>query len=82
VDALVQVEVERERSFEDLVRSVFLSLVELSPNGMVHSKTLYVAVNVLRRCSPGLVFSVLFGLPEFVTAGDGYWIYQGSANVL
>jgi hypothetical protein len=49
---------------------------------MVHSKTLYGAVNVLRRCSPGLVFSVLFRLPEFVTAGDGYWIYQGSADVL
>lgn len=81
IDALVQLEAERERSLEDLVRSVFLSLVELSPNGMVHSKTLYGAVNILRRCSPGLIFSVLFGLPEFVTAGDGYWIYQGSANV-
>jgi len=82
VDELVQVEVERDRSLDDLVRSVFLLLVELSPNGMVHSKTLFAAVNVLRRCSPGLVFSVLFRLPEFVTAGDGYWIYQGSADVL
>jgi hypothetical protein len=82
VDRLVQVEAVRERSLDDLVRSVFLSLVELSPNGMVHSKTLYGAVNVFRRCSPGLVFAVLFRLPEFVTAGDGYWIYQGSADVL
>ena len=77
-----QAEAERERSLDDLVRLVFFSLVELSPNGMVHSKTLYGAINVLRRCSPGLVFSVLFRLPEFVTAGDGYWIYQGSANAL
>jgi hypothetical protein len=82
IDALVQAEAERDRPLEDLVRSVFLSLGGLSPNGMVHSKTLYGAVNVLRRCSPGLVFSVLFGLPEFVTAGDGYWIYQGSGDVL
>ena len=82
VDALVQAEAERDRPLDDLVRSVFLLLVKLSPNGMVHSKTLYGAVNVLRRCSPGLVFSVLFRLPEFVTAGDGYWIYQGSADVL
>jgi hypothetical protein len=79
---VVQTEADRERSLDDLVRSVFLSLVELGPNGMVHSKTLYGAVNILRRCSPGLVFSVLFRLPEFVTAGDGYWIYQGSADVL
>jgi hypothetical protein len=82
IDALVEAEAERDRGLEDLVRDVFLSLVELSPNGMVHSKTLYGAVNVLRRCAPGLVFSVLFGLPEFVTAGDGYWIYQGRAGVL
>ena len=82
IDGLVQVEADRKRSLDDLVRSVFLSLAGLSPNGMVHSKTLYGAVNVVRRCSPGLVFSVLFRLPEFVTAGDGYWIYQGSADVL
>ena len=82
VDSLVRAEAERDRPLDDLVRSVFFSLVELSPNGMVHSKTLYGAINVLRRCSPGLVFSVLFRLPEFVTAGDGYWIYQGSANAL
>jgi hypothetical protein len=82
IDDLVQAEAKRGRSLDDLVRSVFLSLVELSPNGMVHSKTLYGATNVLRRCSPGLVFSVLFRLPEFVTAGDGYWIYQGSVDAL
>ena len=82
IDDLVQAEAERERPLSNLVRSVFLLLVGSSPNGMVHSKTLYGAVNVLRRCSPGLVFSVLFSLPEFVTAGDGYWIYQGSADVL
>jgi hypothetical protein len=67
---------------DDLIRSVFLSLVKLSQNGMVHSKTLYGAVNLLRRCPPGLVFAALFRLPEYVTAGDGYWIYQGSADVL
>jgi hypothetical protein len=82
VDELVQAEADRDRRLDDLVRSVFLLLAKLSPNGMVHSKTLFGAVNVLRRCSPGLVFSVLFRLPEFVTAGDGYWIYQGSADVL
>jgi hypothetical protein len=82
VDRLVQLEADQERSLDDLVRSVFLLLAGLSPNGMVHSKTVFGAVNILRRCSPGLVFSVLFRLPEFVTAGDGYWIYQGSADVL
>jgi hypothetical protein len=36
-----------------------------------------VAVNVVKRCPPGLVFSTLFRRPEFVTTGDGYWVFQG-----
>jgi hypothetical protein len=82
IDALEQRERESERPLDELLRSLFLSLVSLGPNGMVHSKTIYGAVNVLRRCPPGLVFATLFRLPEFVTAGDGYWIYQGSTDVL
>jgi hypothetical protein len=78
IDRLVQSEALQEQPLEDVVRSVFLSLAELSQNRMVHSKTLYGAVNILRRCPPGLVFAVLFRQPEYVTAGDGYWIYQGS----
>jgi hypothetical protein len=82
IDALFQADRESGRPLDELVRSVFLSLVALGPNGMVHSKTIYGAVNVLRRCSPGIVFATLFRLPEFITAGDGYWIYQGSTNAL
>jgi len=43
----------------------------------VHGKTLYTAVNVLRRCPPGLVFATLFGVRGFITTGDGYWVLQG-----
>jgi hypothetical protein len=82
IDELWNKEAERGRSLKDLVRRVFIDLVKLSANGMVHSKTVYSAVNVLRRCPPGLVFATLFSLPEFVTAGDGYWIYQGSDDLL
>ncbi len=73
---------EQDRPLDEIVRSVFVNLVKLSPNGMVHSKTLYSAVNVVRRSAPGLVFARLFSLPEFVTAGDGYWIFQGSIDSL
>jgi hypothetical protein len=82
IDELWIKEAERGRSLDELVRRIFVELVKLSPNGMVHSKTVYSAVNVLRRCPPGLVFATLFRLPEFVTAGDGYWIYQGSDDLL
>lgn len=82
IDELWSKERERDRSLDELVRRVFLDLVKLSSNGMVHAKTVYSAVNILRRCPPGLVFATLFRLPEFVTAGDGYWIYQGSDDLL
>ena len=82
-DALDRIRLkELDRPLADVVRSVFVDLVKLSPNGMVHSKTLYGAVNVIRRSAPGLVFAALFSLPEFVTAGDGYWIFQGSTDSL
>jgi hypothetical protein len=82
IDELWAKEAERGRSLDELVRHIFVELVKLSANGMVHSKTVYSAVNILRRCPPGLVFATLFRLPEFVTAGDGYWIYQGSDDLL
>jgi hypothetical protein len=82
IDALWIREAERNRPLEELVRRVFIELVKLSSNGMVHSKTVYGAVNIVRRCPPGVVFATLFRLPEFVTAGDGYWIFQGSDDLL
>ena len=82
MDQLWAAEAERGRPLEQLVRQVFVDLVKLSANGMVHSKTVYSALNALRRCPPGLVFATLFRLPEFVTAGDGYWIYQGGDDLL
>jgi hypothetical protein len=76
-DRLWTREQEGSHSLDDLVRAVFLELTKLSPSGMVHSKTLYNAVNVVNRCPPGPLFAALFKQPEFVTTGDGYWLYQG-----
>jgi hypothetical protein len=73
---------EQDRPLDEIVRAVFVDLVKINPNGMVHSKTLYSAVNVIRRSAPGLVFARLFSLPEFVTAGDAFWIFQGSTDSL
>jgi hypothetical protein len=53
----------------DLIRE----LAQFSPQGHVHSKTLYSAVNMLRRCPPGPIFSTLRKQPEFIHAGGPYW---------
>ena len=81
-DSLREQERELDRALKDTVQDVFKALAKTDANGMVHSKTLYNAVNVVRRSPPGLIFSVLFEVPEFVTAGDGYWMFQGGAAVL
>jgi len=69
-----------EADLGQVVKDVFLELAKLTPSVTVHAKTLYSALNVVKRCSPGQVFATLFSMPEFVTTGDGYWIYQGGAE--
>ena len=64
---------------DETIKTVFLELAKLTPSVAVHAKTLYAAVNVVKRCPPGLVFATLFRRPEFVTTGDGYWVFQGEA---
>jgi hypothetical protein len=76
-DALWQETQEHDQPLDALIKSVFLELAKLTPSVTVHAKTLYVAVNVVKRCPPGLVFSTLFRRSEFVTTGDGYWVFQG-----
>lgn len=63
-----------------VVTDVFLELAKLTPSVAVHAKTVYSALNVVKRCPPGRVFAALFSMPEFVTTGDGYWIYQGGVE--
>lgn len=44
-----------------------------NPSGNVHAKTIYSAVNVLRRCPPGPIFAVLIANPDFQNVGGDYW---------
>ena len=48
----------------------------LSPQGTVHAKTIYSAVNVLRRVPPGPVFALLSTEACFVPMGGGYWTFD------
>ena len=58
-------------SLEDLVFEVFTDLAGLSQTGSVHAKTIYSAVNVLRRCPPEPVFAALADHPKLEAAGGG-----------
>lgn len=52
------------------VLTIMQELVKLSPQGNVHAQEIYAAVNVVRRCPPGPIFSVLASNPSFVHLGD------------
>ncbi len=77
VDAAVQVTVQQRKSLVAILRSIIPSLGALTPQGTVHAKTLYGAINVLRRCPPGPIFAVLAANPDFQNVGGDYWKLSG-----
>lgn len=64
--------------FARLVADVFRELAKLNPQSAVHAKTLYAAVNVVRRCPPGPIFAQLLKQPYYVHVGDAYWRFDQS----
>jgi len=61
------------RSLTETIRELMSELARLTPQRTVHAKTLYSAVNVLRRCPPGPIFATLVSRPEFEHVGGPYW---------
>jgi len=66
-------------SVSALLVEVFPSLAGLTPQNTVHAKTLYSAVNMLRRLPPGPIFAELMRNSAFKPVGDHYWQYEGAA---
>ncbi len=64
-----------ESLLQSLLR-IMPELSKLSPQGTVHAKTIYSAVNLLRRTPPGPVFALLSTEPCFVPMGGGYWAFD------
>lgn len=73
VDALFINAQQQKKSLVAILRSIIPPLGALTPQGTVHAKTIYSAVNVLRRCPPGPIFAVLVANPDFQNVGGDYW---------
>jgi hypothetical protein len=56
-----------------LLRMLVPALANLTPQGAVHAKTIYSALNVLRRCPPGPLLATLNANPDFENVGGHYW---------
>lgn len=76
VDAVWRRVVQNKRSVNQLLRDLFPELADLTPQHTVHAKTLYSAINMLRRLPPEPVFAELMSDPAFVSVGDYYWQFE------
>jgi hypothetical protein len=57
-------------SFERVVTNMVRELSKLNPQGHVHATELYAALNVVRRCPPGPILSLMATRSWFVHVGD------------
>jgi hypothetical protein len=63
----------QNRTLAAILSEIMPSLSEGGPQNAVHAKTIYSAVNMLRRVTPGAVFAELIRQQAFQAVGDQYW---------
>jgi hypothetical protein len=78
IDALRAAVASRGESLLQIMVRIMPELVKLSPQGTVHAKTIYSAVNILKRMPPGSIFALLSAEPCFVQMGGGYWTFDAA----
>jgi hypothetical protein len=64
--------------FERIVVDMVRELTKLNPQGHVHASELYAAVNIVRRCPPAPLFTLLASRPWFVHVGDLHFRFDDS----
>ncbi len=64
---------ESKQSFSTLVKKTMRELTKLNPQGHVHAQDLYSALNLLKRCPPAPLFSLLATQPWVTHVGDLYF---------
>jgi len=70
----------KQPPFERVVVDIMRELIKLNPQGHVHASELYAAVNLVRRCPPGPIMTLLASRPWFVHVGDLYFHFDDSAG--
>jgi hypothetical protein len=73
VDALFQAHNNTQQPLATILRHIITHMSRLTAQGSVHAKTLYSAVNVIRRSPPGPILATLENNPDFESVGGQYW---------
>lgn len=63
----------RKANLEQQLLELMRELSKLNPQGNVHAQELYAAINILRRCPPGPILSLLMQRPWATHLGDLYF---------
>jgi len=75
-EPLDELRIALERSgvtLDAIVEQIVPELTKLNPQGMVHAKSVYSAVNMIRRMPPGPVFYALISNRKFRDMGGGFF---------
>lgn len=67
-------------SLETIVHNMAVELGKLNPQGHVHLQELYAVVNVLRRCPPEQIYTLLTTSPAYSHVGDLYFRLNDSSD--
>jgi hypothetical protein len=67
---------EQKNPLEAVIADIFRELAKLNPQSTVHARTLYAAVNVVRRVPPAPVFAELLKRPYYSHVGDLYYRFD------
>ncbi|MBC8172110.1 MAG: hypothetical protein H7X77_10575 [Anaerolineae bacterium] len=73
LDTLIHQANQQRKTLVSILKMLLPALGKLTPQGTVHVRTLYSAVNVLRRCPPGPIMATLNANPDFENVGGHYW---------
>ncbi len=73
IDALATQTRQRNVPLAQIMTDLVGELAQFSPQRHVHCKTLYSAVNLLKRCPPAPIFAELSTNGRFQHAGGPYW---------
>lgn len=73
VDALFEAAQQHRRPLPAIINQLMNELSRITPQGTVHAKTLYSAVNVLRRTPPGPVLAALADNADYEHVGNNHW---------
>jgi hypothetical protein len=80
LDQAWQDRAEEPLPFEQVVVDTLRELAKLNPQSHVHVAELYSAVNVVYRCPPGPIMSLLLSRSWFVHVGDLHFRYDDSES--